>query len=141
MLQSLMSRVISDPPGCCSLGTQPRLFVISSAPSLLIFYLFCLFFPSLSSPLALLHHSGGSGLCSMLIVLPIRLPRAPLTQVFFSPLHGTLTVHITFLIYIIYFPCSSLSGATGGQRQCPGHLYSIITKSDSESAISVCFPR
>lgn len=133
-----MSHVISGPSGCCSLGTRPRLFVISSAPLLFIFYLFCLFFPSLSSQLALLHHSSGSGLCSVLIVFPIRLPWAPLTQVFFFPLHGTVTVHSTFLIYIIYFSCFSLSRATGGQRQCPGHLDSLITKSDSESANTKC---
>lgn len=56
----------------------------------------------------------------------------------FFPLHGTVTVHSTFLIYIIYFSCSSLSRVTGGQRQFPGHLESIITKSDSESAITKC---
>lgn len=104
MWQSLMSHVISDPSGCCSLGTQPRLFVISSAPSLLIFYLFCLFFPSVSSPLALLHHSGRSGLCSMLIVVPIRLPRAPLTQAFFFPCMALLqyTSHSLFIYYLLF---------------------------------------
>lgn len=101
MQHSLVSHVISDPSGCCSLGTQPHLFVISLAPSLFISYLFCLFFSSLSSQLALLHHSSSPGLCSTLIVFPIHLPQAPLTVFFF--LHGTLTVHITFLIYIIYF--------------------------------------
>ena len=128
-----MSQAVSDLLGCCSLDTQPHPYDFLCSVSLSLFFiphLFCLFFSSLSSQLALLHHSGSPGLCSTLIVFPIHLPRAPLSL--FFPLHGALTVHITFLIYIIYFLCSSLNRARGGQRQCSGHLYSLITSSDSE---------
>lgn len=46
------------------------------------------------------------------------------------------TSHFLFILFT--FLCFSLNRATGGQRQCSGHLYSIIIKSDSEQAVNKC---
>lgn len=55
---------------------------------------------------------------------------------FFPAWHSESTHHIPYLYYLLFV--FSLNRATGGQRQCLGHLYSIITRSDSELAINKC---
>lgn len=72
-----------------------------------------------------------------LIVFSVFLPSAPFTHFL---LHVTPTVLITLLIYIIYFLYSLLDRETGGQRQCLVHLYSSITRLDSEETFNKCLP-